>query len=80
MSRSLRDYQAAGLADSTIDQDLIHWVDNLDTRCQQETAFAIEYVRNFGHGTSGHLAYVTLYRMAIMLEQYRQAALGAQGR
>lgn len=76
MSKLLKDYQHSGLADPTVDQDLIHWADNLDARSQQETAFAIEYVQHFGHGTSGHLAYVTLYRMAVMLEQYRQEALG----
>jgi len=81
VKRVLKDIQSSGaLVDVTVDRDLIHWIDNLDERTQQEVAFAVDYAQHFGHGTAGHLAYTTIYRMAVMLEQYRQEALEAQGR
>lgn len=58
--------------DSTIDQPLSDWLNNFDPRMRQEIALATEYVERFNHGTSGHLAFQVIARLAKVLETYKR--------
>lgn len=48
-----------------MDQD---WIEGLDEREQNEIAFARLYVRQFGHGTPGHLSYTVIAKLADKLD------------
>ena len=46
------------------------WLDNFDEREKQEICFAIEYDAHYRHGTSGHLAYTVIAKLARMMDKY----------
>lgn len=45
------------------------WRNDLDPRMQAEIRLASEYTRNYNHGTAGHMAYNTIAKMAILLDE-----------
>lgn len=45
-----------------------NWRDQLDIRQRKEVELAQLYVGQYNHGTSGHLAYITLARLADLLD------------
>ena len=48
---------------------------NFDPRSRDEIRLALSYDLFFQHGTSGHLAYMVIARLAKVLETYRQKEL-----
>ena len=58
--------------DTTIDQPLEEWLDNFDPRMRSEIHLAVAYIHKFNHGTSGHLAFQVIARLAMVLETYRR--------
>ena len=53
------------------------WKQFLTERQIKETEFAIHYAANYGHGTSGHLGYMTIAALAMIIE--KMAAEGTKG-
>lgn len=48
------------------------WLESMDTRHQQEILLARTYVAQFNHGTSGHLTYNIIAKLADLLDEYQQ--------
>jgi hypothetical protein len=44
------------------------WRDQLEDGQRKEVAFAELYARDFNHGTTGHIAYLLIARMAHLLD------------
>lgn len=44
------------------------WLNTLDECMRSEVLFACDYAQNYDHGTSGHLGYSTLAKLAEMLD------------
>lgn len=44
------------------------WIDEFDERQQSEIAFARLYAADFHHGTSGHMGYMVMAKMADLLD------------
>jgi hypothetical protein len=47
----------------------MNWMDDFDNRELKEIGFAQEYVRNFNHGTSGHMAYTVIAKLVQKLNE-----------
>jgi hypothetical protein len=45
-----------------------HWLEQFDTREQKEIDLARLYAAQYAHGTPGHLAYLTIAKLATMLD------------
>lgn len=45
------------------------WEQFLTDRQVKEINFSINYVANYGHGTSGHLGYTTIAALAMLIEK-----------
>lgn len=46
----------------------MQWLDLLEMREASEVRFSWEYVNNFKHGTSGHLEYTTIAKLASIID------------
>jgi hypothetical protein len=44
-----------------------NWMNQLDERTRKEVEFAIDYMKNYNHGTPGHLSYLTIAMLAELL-------------
>lgn len=51
----------------------MNWMEDFDTRELKEINFAQEYVRNFNHGTSGHMAYTVIAKLVEKINEMEHA-------
>lgn len=47
-----------------MDDEIRKWWNGLDARTRDEIAFAYLYKTRWSHGTSGHLSYLTITKLA----------------
>lgn len=50
-------------------QEVADFLKDFNPREQQEILFALKYVEEFNHGTSGHLAYTVIAKLVALLQE-----------
>lgn len=52
------------------------WLDGFSEREQKHIMFAINYVKEYGHGTDGHLSLCIIAKLAILLTEEQEKVIG----